>query len=152
IAKEAHYAALAGEQALRTGANHQAINFLERADGLADQVGTTLVRHVENRYLLSTAYFGLGNMEETAKKLEGTLKLGGFAIPKSRMQLALQILAQQVSQIGHRLASDMLKRPQRPPRHAELLSLLSRASEVMVQVTYAFNDLPATYYYGVVNL
>src|SRR5260221_5432177 len=150
--KEAHYAALAGEQALRTGANYQAINFLERADGLAEQVGTPRVRHVEIRFLLSTAYFALGEVEVSAKKLEGTLKLGGFAIPQGRTQLALQILAQVVRQTWHPLVSDVFKRQQHPPRNAELLSHLSKASEVMVQITYGLNDLPATFYYGFVNL
>ncbi|HLK53909.1 MAG TPA: serine/threonine-protein kinase PknK, partial [Candidatus Angelobacter sp.] len=149
--KEAQYAALAGEQALRMGANHQAINFLERADGLAEQVGTTLVRHVEIRYLLSSAYFGLGNMEESAKKLERTLKLGGFTVPQGQTQLALQIFAHAAGQMWHRVKIDLLKRPLRAPRNAELLSLLARASEVMVQVTYGMNDLPATFYYGFVN-
>lgn len=150
--KEAHYTALAGEQALRVGANHQAIQFLEHADSLAEQVGTTLVRHVEIRYLLSSAYVGIGNMEQAAKKLESTLKLGGFAIPQGQTQLVLQILVHSARQVWHRLVLDVFKRPQRPPRNAELLSLLSRAADVMVRVTYAFNDLPATFYYGFVNV
>jgi eukaryotic-like serine/threonine-protein kinase len=73
-AKEAHFAAVAGSEALRMGANQDAVQYLETA--LAYSPTPLLQRQI------AQAYYGLGNLGASRAHLERALEMLGERIPK----------------------------------------------------------------------
>jgi tetratricopeptide (TPR) repeat protein len=73
--KEEHYAALAGEQALRNGAHLAAAEFLLRALNLQDYVETTRRKQAQLRQQLGDAYLELGKREEAQELFEESLAI-----------------------------------------------------------------------------
>lgn len=73
--KEEHYAALAGEQAMKNGAYKSAVSFLNRALELQDQVGTTGRKKAGLKLQLGNAYFAMAKYAEAAQVFEETVPL-----------------------------------------------------------------------------
>ena len=72
--KEAHYATIAGQEALKIGANRDAVNYLQIA-----------LRHTTSAILerqIAQAYYGLGDLMEARAHAEKALTLLGKSVPK----------------------------------------------------------------------
>jgi tetratricopeptide (TPR) repeat protein len=104
--QEGHYAALAGAQALESGAYQEAITWLRRALELtvADEFTSAQIpRQVILKRQLGEAYLGSGKMWESRRHLEEALRLLGWPVPSSLGQLRLSLLTQVLRQGAHRL-------------------------------------------------
>lgn len=110
LVKEAHYAALAGEQALQSGAHQEAITFLERALTLAaapDGAGSKaapegdLLEQVRLQRQLGEAHLGSGNMPAGRLHLEQALAWLGWPVPHGRWRLWGSLWGQFVRQVLH---------------------------------------------------
>ena len=73
--KEEHYAALAGEQALRNGAHLAAAEFLLRALNLQDYVQTSRRKQAQLKQQLGDAYMELGKREEAHRLFVESLEI-----------------------------------------------------------------------------
>lgn len=105
--KEKQYAYAAGREALRSGANQEAVRFLERALALDDAAGSPITEEARlwqaraNRRL-GQAYMGLGRMVESQHYLEETLRLTLWPVPRTPVRLWLSLLRQILTQVLHR--------------------------------------------------
>ena len=111
IIKALEYLEKAGEQAMQTYANKEAIQFfsqaLERDTKVAATDGKQAVRQREYRRArwyghLGLAHYGLGNLPECDKNVREALRLLGSPIPSSNIQLVLGLLPQVIRQVYHR--------------------------------------------------
>jgi tetratricopeptide (TPR) repeat protein len=75
FAKEEHYAALAGEQALRSGAHLAAAEFLLRALNLQDYVESSRRKQAQLKQQLGDAYMELGKREEAHRLFLESLQI-----------------------------------------------------------------------------
>jgi tetratricopeptide (TPR) repeat protein len=73
--KEEHYAALAGEQALRNGAHLAAAEFLLRALNLQDYVETSRRKQAQLRQQLGDAYVELGKHDDAQRLFQESLAI-----------------------------------------------------------------------------
>src|SRR5262249_27899668 len=97
--KEGYYTALAGEQALRSGAYQTAAPYLERAVSLISQKHLGRSDRSEGRrrwaYLerqLAEAYYGAGELVKSRDYEVHALKLLGFPLPTARATLVAGII------------------------------------------------------------
>lgn len=86
--KEASYAAIAGGEALKIGANQEAVNYLRTA--LAYAPSATLERQI------GQAYYGLGNLSEARRHLEAALQRLGQRVPDPLIPALLGQLGRQI--------------------------------------------------------
>ncbi len=75
IDKEAHYAALAGKQALGSGAYQEAVSFLQRALTLTEGEEAAEKKRAELERQLADAYLGLGQYAEAKQLYKDSLEL-----------------------------------------------------------------------------
>lgn len=106
--REKYFSALAGREALRSGANHDAVLLLERALALEEADGPP--RDEEARLWraqitrrLGQAFLGLGRMVESQRYLEKSLAIARRPVPRGNVRLGLGLLRQLSLQTGHRL-------------------------------------------------
>jgi eukaryotic-like serine/threonine-protein kinase len=86
--KAAHYAAVAGREALKIGANQDAVHYLQIA--LQAAPNALLERQI------GQAYYGLGNLTESRAHLEKALHLLGHQIPKRLIPALLNQVRRQL--------------------------------------------------------
>jgi eukaryotic-like serine/threonine-protein kinase len=104
-AREKEFAALAGDQFLRSGAYHEAIPYLQRALALAEPADPPLARaNVERQ--LGEALFRCGQLIEARASLAAALSTLGRPLPKTRPRLVLGLLREAGVQLGLRLRRD----------------------------------------------
>ena len=92
------YAEQAGEQALRTFANQEAVQFFERALALPGGNRARLER------LLGEAYLGLGDLRASRHHLEQSAAALGRPVPADRRVLSAWLVQQVARQAWHRFA------------------------------------------------
>lgn len=140
LPKEAHYAALAGEQILKSGAYQSAIPLLKRALDLAPQVNLPKDQQAYLTNLLGEAYWGAGYIAETIQTLEAALRLADqptWPTTKTPVEI-IQELA------GHIMSGPDPDKIGDVP--GELLWVV-RANERLGQVYYVQNEaLPVLFY------
>ncbi|HEX6385827.1 MAG TPA: AAA family ATPase [Anaerolineae bacterium] len=145
--KEGHYAALAGEQALRSGANREAVRFLERALGLlttTDQDEERLqLQQAQLRRQLGQAYLGLGRLAESRAYLQETVASLGWPVPAQPGLLAATLLRQVLTQVWHRYRPGWGARRVSPERVAVLLEA-TRAYQQLAEIYYFANETMQT--------
>ena len=145
--KEGHYAALAGEQALRSGANREAVRFLERALGLLTTAAQDEERlHLQQARLrrqLGQAYLGLGRLAESRAYLQETVASLGWSVPVQPGLLAATLLGQVLTQVWHRYRPAWSVRPVSPARAAVLLEA-TRAYQQLAEIYYFANETMQT--------
>jgi tetratricopeptide (TPR) repeat protein len=147
IPKEAHYAALAGEQALSNGAYQEAINFLEHTLTLSGQVGLSRSQQALHKRQLGDAYLGLGQLSRSQSCLEEGLALLGKMPPKSPVLFVMSLTGQILRHTWHRLKFDLLRRPMKSTASDQELATAARICERLGQLAYIHNDLFALVYY-----
>ncbi|NUM44190.1 MAG: AAA family ATPase [Anaerolineales bacterium] len=104
IEKAIPYLSKAGEQALRSYANQEALHFLYEAQKLA-QTGHGIDDLTRGRWRLQIgeAHLGLGNLREARENFEAGLMLLGEYVPRTNQQAALHTLGEVIRQIRHRM-------------------------------------------------
>ncbi|HVO70958.1 MAG TPA: hypothetical protein VMT24_12985, partial [Aggregatilineaceae bacterium] len=130
-AKTIHYAALAGEQALSSGAYKEAIGFLERALNLSAGAMTAF-QAASTEYQLGMAYYGLANLESSQAHMLQALSLLGWHMPATQAQLYTTLVKELVLQLVR-----LTRRFENYARHprGELL-LASRISSHLTQIGF----------------
>ncbi|MBN1890204.1 MAG: AAA family ATPase [Thermoflexales bacterium] len=147
-AKAIAYLEKAGEQALHSYANREAVNFFSQAlelvgPQLADQsAGALSEQRARWERQLGEAYLGLGQLRESRQHLEQALMLLGQAAPSSRQGLVLSLGDQVVRQIVHRA---WLARFARSPQASEEKT---RAAIVSMEAARAYWVLGQVYFYA----
>ena len=108
-AKAIDYLEKAGELALRSYANQEAIGFFSEALALDKRLasGSRRLRRARWERQLGVAYLGVGQFGESRAHAEQALALLGQSVPATRGRLILSALGQVLRQAWHRL---------RPPR------------------------------------
>jgi class 3 adenylate cyclase/tetratricopeptide (TPR) repeat protein len=129
----------AGEQALRTFANEEAIGFLEAAMTLAAQSAIELepARQARWRLQLGEAYVHMSRYHEGREHLEAGLRLMKRPVPHSRFQQGISLLRELVRQLLRRAG---LRRGPRQPSDA--------AQDDLIAVFRAYERLAEASYYG----
>ncbi len=140
------YLVQAGEQALRSYANQEAIQFLSEAltlDAKApDRRGSAWRAHVER--LIGQAHHNLGNLTEAQKHLRECLRLMGRPVPGRAGRLALATLFEAAAQLAHRLFPPNPAR--HPPEEKESLRESVQALETLGETHFFANEsLPTIY-------
>ncbi len=141
--KEAHYAAIAGRQALRSGAHEDALELLERALELAEDGGlsTEQVALVEQQ--LGNAYYSLGQLARSRPHLKRAVELLGLPEAKSK---PLGLLREVIRQVWFRLT------PRRTPRDLATINrhaTASRATMLLSAVGLFENERIKAIYYTI---
>lgn len=136
--KEGQYAALAGEQALRSGANQVAAQFLERALALQSEMGMSLLQKGRLMRLLGQAYIGLGQLPHSRDRLQEMVGMLGWKVPASRPQMILSILRQLATQSWYRLRSPLALASVASPDDPRLEA--ARAYQELSEIYYFAND------------
>ncbi len=103
VDKEAHYQALAGEQALQSGAYQEAVKYLLRTVALYQQAQATRLDLAYVHRLLGDAYLGLGDLPKARQTLEHGLALLDMPVPVTSSEKRSAILSEVLRQVGHRL-------------------------------------------------
>ena len=139
--KEAHYAALAGQQLLRNGAYQDAITFLERAAALHATVQVTDFDRAQVEFRIGDAYFSSGRMEQSQPHLEGALTLLMKRPPNYSMPY---LMGQMMRQMSHRLLMDMVPALWKPKGDLKTGLLAAHTWEKLGQLLYAKNFVNGT--------
>jgi tetratricopeptide (TPR) repeat protein len=134
--REQQYAAIAGSEALRSGANRDAIRFLERALALAAAQGSgSRLDQARLTRQLGQAYLALGRMAESQRYLEQTLTIAGKPAPVSYSAVLLSLLRQLMTQVVHRLWPGRFV-GRAAPAAAPLLLEAVRACQQVAEIYY----------------
>jgi tetratricopeptide (TPR) repeat protein len=139
--KEVHYAALAGAQALRNGANEEAIKFMDRALDLDTKLHVTPgpadnLRWARWERQLGEAHLGLGNLNGTREHMQRVLKLLGQHEPVSRAGMAISLLKQVGLQFLHRRF---------PGRY---IGRVQAEAETLLEATLAYERIGELHYFA----
>ena len=126
-AKTCHYAGLAGEEALKNGANQQALKFLEQALHLETKLkpeelnDTDRLRIGHLERLAGEATLGLGLLPASRQHMNRAIKLLlGSAPPMSSLAIIVRIVQQVLLQLLHRIRVSWF-RAKSPEHEARLL-------------------------------
>jgi tetratricopeptide (TPR) repeat protein len=134
-AKESHYATLAGEQALRNGANEVAVGYFRRALELGSE-SVLSEAHVEQQ--LSEALYGLGGLMEAKEHCQAALRLLGYPMPDTKAKMAGAFVAQGFRRVlQHRFPSRYLGKA---ADRRELLLEVVRAYHRLSVINYMRSD------------
>jgi tetratricopeptide (TPR) repeat protein len=138
--KEKYYAAIAGRAALHSGANQEAIHYLERALALdrqsnlpADAKSRLWRAQVTRR--LGEAYLGLGRMAESRRYLEQTLSLTRHPVRPDGLALTISMVHQLGLQILHRFRSRRVN-ARIDTGKKDLLMEAVRANQMIAEIYY----------------
>ncbi len=121
-AKERYYSAIAGENALRSGAYQTAVTYLTRALDLgalaapSQQDSKTRVRRAYLMRLLAGAYYGAGELAKSREEQEAALQLLGYPMPNTRASLVAGTLEQTLLQVPHQFLPSRTAKPSQDKR------------------------------------
>jgi tetratricopeptide (TPR) repeat protein len=149
--KEAHYAALAGQQALASSAYRTAIPFLIRALTLATRVNTPKSEQAYLEQKLGNAYLGDGQPFETPPHSQKAIALLGYPEPTFPF-LIVQVLKQVLKQLWHRVYMDGLGRTLSLRGDPREISALIQASEDLAKYHFLSNEKLYALYHTLVAL
>ena len=145
IRKALEYLEKAGEQAMQTYANKEAIQFftqaLERDAKLTAASEKRAIRQREYRRArwhgrIGLAHYALGNLPECDKNVRVALRLLRKPIPSSNLQFVLGLLPQVIRQISHRYF---------PRRHIGTLD--GEPREIAIEVARLYELMSRVYFY-----
>jgi len=150
-AKAIEYLDQAGEQAQRSGAYREGINFFSRAIELEDQSGGVIdpVRRAHWLRLMGEALLGIGNMSEARTRyLQGLAALKA-PMPVSLPGLGMGISIEMARQFMHRILPKLFLGKARDPR---VNREASRLYVKLAQIDYFRNETMLMMYEGLSNL
>ncbi len=102
-ARCAHYAALAGAEALQAGALTEAVALLTKARELHARLDPPPLERARVLRLLASALWGLGRIGDSLPLMESALALLGAPLPPTGLRLGAALLGQSARQLWHRL-------------------------------------------------
>jgi class 3 adenylate cyclase/tetratricopeptide (TPR) repeat protein len=161
VAKAIDYLEKAGEQALRSYANQEAVRFLGQAVSISEvqfdmrqgsrviltpslSRSSALLRRSRWERQLGEAYLGLGQLAESREHLERAVAMLGWPQPKRRFKQITSLLGQLLQQFSHRLWPANLAHTD-PERQSVLLEA-ARTYERLGEIHYWSNEtFPAIY-------
>jgi serine/threonine protein kinase/tetratricopeptide (TPR) repeat protein len=148
LEKEAHYAAIAGQQAVLHGSFPEAIVLLERALALQNVEGSPLERSRLHTGL-ATATFFLMDFSLSVDHVARASEAVGYPIPTTKLGRVLALVWELCVQIAHRVVAR-----KRSPRHGEELLEASGASARLSNIAIFQNDEVGVLLFGLraVNL
>lgn len=136
-AKQSHYCAIAGEQALHSGAYREALGYLLKALDIGEGFASTRRAAIERQ--VGEAYYALGELRQSRTHLERVLTLLGRPLPTARTPGLLQQFA---FQLCHRIVHSP-----RPIQIEDItLSNLALAYERLGQISVLLNDAVTSVY------
>jgi class 3 adenylate cyclase/tetratricopeptide (TPR) repeat protein len=144
-AKTLDYLEKAGEQALRSGAYQEAVEFLSEALALDVRAqegggpGIGRLGRARRERELGEAHVGLGHLEESRVHTERALSLLGLPVPSTRSRLVTSIVGQIIVQVLHRLWPDRLVASS--PEHRDIYWQAAKAYERIGHLAYYAQDL-----------
>ncbi len=139
VAREKQFAALAGDQFLRSGAYHEAIPFLRRAVALACRAEPPLARAIVERQL-GEALFRSGQLIEAREHLGRALETLGRPLPESPGQLGLALVQEATTQIWLRLRRGEARRTVPPRAEIESFEEAIHAYTQLSRLAHHLND------------
>lgn len=139
VDKEQHYAALAGEHALKVGANQEALHFFKRALMIGTTGGASSAQKAHWMRALGEAYYRLGDSENSVYHLRLSLEALGFPEPKGRRPIARSLLRNLLIQLNHRLRRISGSRTIYESEHTRRLEA-ARAYRELAEVYYFSED------------
>jgi eukaryotic-like serine/threonine-protein kinase len=140
--RERHYAAIAGEQALRSGAYLEARTLLNRALALHTGSADTATEQAHIQRQLGQAYLGLGDLPEGRRALVEALRLLGCSLPRGKSRQRLTLLWQGIVQVGHRIGLKRMASAEREPLLRDAAAVYWQLAEIF----YFANDYHASLY------
>jgi serine/threonine protein kinase/tetratricopeptide (TPR) repeat protein len=138
-AKEAHYAALAGEQAVRGGAVPEGIRLLERALALESSSPLPRLERAHIFRLLGDAEYYAGNPDAASIRLTESLEILGYAPPRSALGWLLLISSQVLVQIAIRVTAR--RRARKWPENPWLLEASKAAGRMAITKTWMLDGV-----------
>ena len=136
-ARERQFAALAGDQFLRSGAYHEAIPYLQRALALAHPGEAKLARAVIERQL-GEALFRSGQLVEARASLSAALATLGRPLPTSRPRMVLGLVREAGAQL--RLRARQRAAPRPPSEEVERFEEAILAYTQLSRLAHHLND------------
>jgi len=144
LEKEAHYSALTGEQAIKSGAYQNALPAFERALELAPVVGTSTEREAFIEQQLGVAIYGMGQLSESRKHMLRVLELLNLPRPQGDTAVMLALLGEIIKQGVNRILRR--DRWQRTSEQAQRFLTGARAGITLSHINYFDNNqIPAIY-------
>jgi tetratricopeptide (TPR) repeat protein len=142
--KALHYGEVAGDLAVRSYANQEAVRLFnsikELASHLRDESLVPKIRQAHWELQLGEAYLGLGQLLESRQHFEQCLELLGWPVPSIGGKMSLSLLRQILWRVGW-------KRPFTPtPEQRLALQKAARAYELLGQIYYLTNLTVPTLY------
>lgn len=128
----------AGQQALRTFANEEAIGFLEQASSIDQeaQLSTEAGRRSRWQLQLGEAHVNMSRYHEGRRHLEAGLRLLGQPAPSGRVRQPLAVLGEVTRQLAHRAGL----RSRRRSSDREQLIAVCRAFSALAEASYYDNE------------
>jgi tetratricopeptide (TPR) repeat protein len=149
ISKTIEYLELAGEQALRSYANQEAVELLTQALELADKAdgekgaaqtpSISKLRRVKWLRQLGQAYLGLGQLDDCRRALDQMLDQAGYPAPKTLTGLRAGLVKQFLIQALHRLWPSRVIGRAAGERAAIFLEV-ARAYQQLAEIYYFANE------------
>lgn len=138
--KAIDYLEKAGQQALRTSAYKEAVEFFSEALTVAEgrEQGQPPLRLARWERQLSEAHLGLGQLTESRAHMEKALALLGWPLPGSQGARLAQVALQTLRQVLHRLRPDMFIAKEEHAR--EMLAEASRTHIRLAEIHFYAHD------------
>lgn len=127
--KRIHYTALAGEQALRSGAYREALNYLLETLANPKQFSPERLAAIELQ--IGEVYYAVGDFHQSLEHLTRVPALLGRPLPSTKSALVRELLGQVVRQIGHWIKSPVPDQP-RDERLSNLALAYERSAQIYV--------------------
>lgn len=140
VGRAIYYLERAGEQALRTYANQEAVDLFSRALQLDARFDYTKDRLRQARWerQRGQAYLRMGLISESRERLERTLLLLGRPMPGRQAHLIYSLAVQLLRQTSHRLRPPAPEK--RPPQEIAALTEAARAYALLSEIYYFSNE------------
>ena len=155
VRKAVDYLEKAGEQAMQTYANKEAVEFFSQAlewDGKLpkpegkDELRNRQVRRARWHSQIGLAHYGLGSLPDCNKHVREALRLLESPIPGSRIQFALGLFPQILRQLLHRFFPSRYIGSISNEGEREIAIDVARLYELMGRIYFYSNEsLPITY-------
>lgn len=148
--KEAHYAVLAGEQALLGGASSEAVAFLSRALFLYESLPIPQFDRARAERLLAESYMSAGRLADCREHLKRAVALLGWPMPSNTFSMMLSLTGQLGRQGLHRLLPGTFLGRSASARAIYLEA--TRIYERMGQMHYIANETIPAFYSSILGL
>jgi class 3 adenylate cyclase/tetratricopeptide (TPR) repeat protein len=153
LSKAVDYQEKAGDQALLSNANREAVDFFNALLGCTaagHAMPITPLRQAHWERQLGQAYYGLGQLKEARAHYERAVTLLGRPMPTKKIGVAVSLLLEFLRQILHRLHLPEVKR--HSPKLQAMILEAAQAYERLGEICYQANESIMAMYTGLCAL